>query len=101
MAMSNSDEVESRGLQYKYPVLSLHDAPGQGGEGKRRDNVREKLMSLVWEMEYFHFWEYNQVEVARRQFRKSRKLFVHTYPVHVQTCTHSPELNAADLSLSS
>ena len=41
------------------------------------------------------------MEVARRQFRKSMKLFVHTYPVHVQTCTHSPELNATGLSLSS
>lgn len=47
MAMSNSAEAESRGLQHKYPVLSLGDAPGQGGEGKRRNNVREKLMSLV------------------------------------------------------
>ena len=41
------------------------------------------------------------MEVARRQFRKSMKLFVHTYPVHAQTCTHSPELNAPGLSLSS
>lgn len=46
--MSNIFEVESRGLQHQYPVhmLSLSDAPGQNGEGKRRNSGEDNEFSL-------------------------------------------------------